>query len=101
MWSLNEPGRRRQLFVKAVDTLWLWPEPETGPSISNLSSREVNQFLTNLAVERNVAASTQTQALSALLFLYRHVNSATNSRSVIPNSWQSKRSWTTSIRCSG
>jgi integron integrase len=34
---------------------------------------EVEQFLTYLAVERKVSASTQNQALSALLFLYRHV----------------------------
>jgi integron integrase len=34
---------------------------------------EVNAFLTHLAVERNVAASTQNQALCALLFLYEHV----------------------------
>lgn len=34
---------------------------------------EVNAFLTNLAVERHVSASTQNQALSALLFLYGKV----------------------------
>ena len=34
---------------------------------------EVNAFLTHLAVDRNVAASTQNQALCALLFLYEHV----------------------------
>jgi integron integrase len=34
---------------------------------------EVNQFLTDLAVNKKVSASTQNQALSALLFLYRHV----------------------------
>lgn len=34
---------------------------------------EVNQFLTDLAVSKKVSASTQNQALSALLFLYRHV----------------------------
>jgi integron integrase len=34
---------------------------------------EVNAFLSSLAVERHVTASTQNQALSALLFLYRHV----------------------------
>ncbi len=32
---------------------------------------EVIAFLTHLAVQRNVAASTQNQALSAILFLYR------------------------------
>jgi len=34
---------------------------------------EVERFLTTLAVEGGVAASTQNQALSALLFLYREV----------------------------
>jgi integron integrase len=34
---------------------------------------EVQAFLTHLALEQHVAASTQNQALSALLFLYRHV----------------------------
>lgn len=34
---------------------------------------EVTAFLTHLAVERHVAASTQNQALSALVFLYREV----------------------------
>ena len=31
----------------------------------------IGEFLTFLAVKRNVAASTQNQALSAILFLYR------------------------------
>ncbi len=34
---------------------------------------EINAFLTHLAVAENVSASTQNQALAALLFLYRHV----------------------------
>jgi integron integrase len=34
---------------------------------------EINQFLTGLAVNKKVSASTQNQALSALLFLYQHV----------------------------
>ncbi|MFL6214222.1 MAG: integron integrase [Blastocatellia bacterium] len=38
-----------------------------------MSTPEISQFLTYLAVERNVAASTQNQALAALLFLYRDV----------------------------
>jgi len=38
-----------------------------------MGAKEVEEFLTFLAVELNVAASTQNQALSALLFLYRHV----------------------------
>ena len=38
-----------------------------------MGKSEVESFLTALAVERNVTASTQNQALSALLFLYREV----------------------------
>jgi len=38
-----------------------------------LGEPEINAFLTYLAREAHVSASTQTQALSALLFLYRHV----------------------------
>lgn len=34
---------------------------------------EVTEFLTHLARDRQVAASTQNQALSALLFLYKEV----------------------------
>lgn len=38
-----------------------------------LGATEVSAFLSHLAVERNVAAATQNQALSALVFLYRQV----------------------------
>ncbi|MFZ0406580.1 MAG: integron integrase [Cyanobium sp.] len=38
-----------------------------------MGSAEVNAFLTHLAVELLVSASTQNQALSALLFLYREL----------------------------
>jgi integron integrase len=34
---------------------------------------EINQFLTDLAVNKNLSASTQNQALSAILFLYQQV----------------------------
>ena len=40
---------------------------------SEMGSAEVRAFLTHLAVQGKVAASTQNQALSALVFLYRHV----------------------------
>ena len=38
-----------------------------------LGPTDVTRFLSSLAVERHVAASTQNQALSALLFLYKEV----------------------------
>jgi site-specific recombinase XerD len=40
---------------------------------STMGAAEINEFLTHLAVDRNVSASTQNQALSALLFLYREL----------------------------
>lgn len=40
---------------------------------AEMGATEVSQFLTHLAVNRRVAASTQNQALAALLFLYRRV----------------------------
>ena len=38
-----------------------------------MNTPEIGQFLTHLTTERNVSASTQNQALSAILFLYRHL----------------------------
>ena len=40
---------------------------------STLGAPDLSTFLTGLAVERRVSASTQNQALSAVLFLYKHV----------------------------
>jgi integron integrase len=44
-----------------------------GRSLDDLGEAEINTFLSHLAEREHVAASTQTQALSALLFLYRDV----------------------------
>lgn len=38
-----------------------------------MGAKEVEAFLTHLAVNGNVAASTQNQALTAILFLYKEV----------------------------
>jgi len=43
------------------------------PHPADMAEPEINAFLTHLAVDEQVSASTQTQALCALLFLYRHV----------------------------
>lgn len=40
---------------------------------ADMGKHEVEAFLTYLAVEQHVSGSTQNQALSAILFLYRHV----------------------------
>ena len=39
----------------------------------NMGVPETEAFLTHLAVEGNVAGSTQNQAFNAILFLYRNV----------------------------
>lgn len=40
---------------------------------AEMAEPEINRFLTHLAVTEKVSASTQNQALAAVLFLYRHV----------------------------
>jgi integron integrase len=52
-------------YVRQRDGQWRPPH--------ELGVADVNDFLTHLAVSRNVAASTQNQALSAMLFLYKQV----------------------------
>ena len=50
----------------------LHPVPPKASSCGD-GAGEIEAFLTHLATERNVSASTQNQALSALLFLYKEV----------------------------
>jgi integrase len=50
----------------------LYPFPREAASIVH-GSRRSECVLSHLAVDRTVSASTQNQALAALLFLYRHV----------------------------
>jgi len=61
----REPSRRRQ--VKR----YIFFHGKRHPS--QMAAEEITQFLSSLALEGRVAASTQNQALSALLFLYREV----------------------------
>jgi Phage integrase, N-terminal SAM-like domain len=39
----------------------------------DMGSKEIEEFLTHLAVNENLAASTQNQAFHAVLFLYKEV----------------------------
>ena len=74
---LRHACRVRHFSLRTEDAYAAWAErfirfhgirhPET------MAEPEVNAFLTHLAVDRNVAASTQNQALAALLFLYEYV----------------------------
>jgi len=44
-----------------------------GRPLAEMAEADINRFLTHLAVTEKVSASTQNQALAALLFLYRYV----------------------------
>ena len=46
---------------------------------AEMGAEQVFQFLSHLAVDRQVAASTQNQAFNALIFLYHHVRSSEGS----------------------
>lgn len=40
---------------------------------ADMSEKEISAFISDLALNRNVAASTQNQALNAIVFLYKHI----------------------------
>ena len=67
--------RTEEAYVRWITEFLRFIKQQTGewrhPRL--LGNLEVNEYLTYLAVERKVAASTQNQAFSALLFLYREV----------------------------
>ena len=39
----------------------------------DMGEKEISQYISHLATDRNVASSTQNQALNAIVFLYKHV----------------------------
>ncbi len=63
-------GRTEQAYVAWI---WRFIRATGGKHPKDVGGAEVERFLTRLATEGNVAASTQNQALAALLFLYREV----------------------------
>ena len=74
---LMEEIQVRHYSPKTLQTYRGWTQKfqaftrSKGPEL--LSSNEVKEFLTFLAVKRGVAATTQNQAFNSLLFFYRHV----------------------------
>ena len=75
--QVHETARRRYFSRRTEETYVHWIKRfiyfsgKRHPA--TLGESEVTAFLNHLAVERNVAAATQNQALSALLFLYKDV----------------------------
>src|SRR3977135_2420904 len=74
---LREEVRSRHYSRRTEKAYWYWIRyfilfhEKRHPA--HMGAAEVTAFLTWLATERNVAAATQSQALSALVFLYKHV----------------------------
>ncbi len=62
--------RTEQIYVDWIKR-FVWFHGKRHPR--DMGAAEIEAFLTNLAVERSVSASTQNQAKSALLFLYKEV----------------------------
>ena len=74
---LREAMRSRHYSQRTEKAYWYWMRwfirfhGKRHPA--QMGAAEVGAFLSWLATERNVAAATQNQALSALLFLYKQV----------------------------
>ncbi len=75
--QVRDLARLRHLSLRTEEAYWNWIKrfilfhQKRHPR--DLGADEISEFLTHLAVEGRVAASTQNQALNALLFLYRKV----------------------------
>ncbi len=67
--------RRMSLRTEKIYLMWVrqYIRFHGGRHPRELGGRELADFLSGLATRRGVAASTQNQALAAVLFLYRHV----------------------------
>lgn len=68
--------RARRLSPRSEEAYMGWSRrflKQADAPFESLDEAAVGRFLTALAVERHVGASTQNQALSALLFLFEHV----------------------------
>lgn len=74
---MHDACRRKSMAESTENIYWGWikryvryhdmAHPE------DLDAEDIRDFLNHLASNRNVAASTQNQALNALVFLYKHV----------------------------
>jgi len=74
---MREALRLRHYSIRTEQTYvhWVWRFIvfHGGRHPRGMGKEEVGRFLSALAVQRRVSASTQNQALAALLFLYKHV----------------------------
>lgn len=74
---LKEAIRVRQYSSKTLATYRIWTEQFQrflgNKRPAEITADDAARYLTHLATERRVVASTQNQAFNALLFLYRHI----------------------------
>lgn len=63
-------GRTREAYLRWFDRFALYHKGRTPAS---MTGKDINSFVTDLAVRGEVSSSTQNQALAAVLFLYRSV----------------------------
>jgi integron integrase len=74
---LREACRLRHYSIRTEEAYWMWARRfilfhgKRHPQ--EMGAEEVTAFLSDLAVVREVAPSTQMQAMNALVFLYKHV----------------------------
>ena len=70
MESRHYSARTRQVYTSWVNRFL---DYHKNKAAQTLREREINLFLTNLAVQQKVSSSTQNQAMAAILFLFRIV----------------------------
>jgi integron integrase len=75
--QVHEVMRFKQFSLRTEETYWNWIRQfiffHNKRHPREMGKAEIEAFLTHLAARRNVAVSTQNQALNALVFLYREV----------------------------
>jgi integron integrase len=75
--QMRDALRSRHYSRRTEQAYLLWARRyavfHEGRHPAEMGEREINAFLTDLAVRQHVSASTQNQALAGLLFLYRNV----------------------------
>jgi integron integrase len=75
--QMRQIMRLKHLSLRTEDTYLGWVRRfyafVGGVSPKELTGGQVKDFMTHLAVEERVSASTQNQAFNAILFLFRHV----------------------------
>lgn len=74
--SLSEALQAKHYSIRTIESYSFWIKDflrTYHADFESLGQKEINEFLTNLAVKDHVSASTQNQALAALLFYFRNV----------------------------